>query len=108
MMDYVETLAPIDGTKISLRIGIHSGPVVAGVIGKKKFVYDLWGDAVNTAARMESHGEPGKIHTSEATRALIADRFTIQPRGIQAIKGKGNMPTFWIVNWRSSNSASKE
>jgi len=108
MMDYVETLAPIDGTKISLRIGIHSGPVVAGVIGKRKFVYDLWGDAVNTAARMESHGEPGKIHTSEATRALIADRFTIQPRGIQAIKGKGNMPTFWIVNWRSSNSASKE
>ena len=97
MMNYVETLAPINGTKISLRIGIHSGPVVAGVIGKRKFVYDLWGDAVNTAARMESHSEPGKIHTSESTKILIADSFTLEPRGIQAIKGKGDMNTFWLI-----------
>lgn len=97
MMNYVKTLAPINGTEISLRIGIHSGPVVAGVIGKRKFVYDLWGDAVNTAARMESHSEPGKIHTSESTKILIADSFTLEPRGIQAIKGKGDMNTFWLI-----------
>ena len=59
------------GEKIQLRIGIHSGEVVAGVIGKKKFAYDLWGDAVNTASRMESHGEAGKIHISDDFRTAV-------------------------------------
>ena len=61
------------GVQPMMRIGIHSGPLVAGVIGKKKFIYDLWGDAVNTAARMESHGLPNKIHVSAETAALIKE-----------------------------------
>jgi class 3 adenylate cyclase len=79
-----------------LRIGIHSGPLVAGVIGKRKFIYDLWGDAVNTAARMESHGIPNKIHMSADTASIIKDRFAIESRGIMEIKGKGPMETFLL------------
>src|SRR5256714_3489441 len=81
---------------LALRIGIHSGPVVAGVIGKRKFSYDLWGDTVNTASRMESHGEPGRIQVSAATRALLDDAFEVTERGTIAIKGKGEMTTFWV------------
>ncbi|MBS1537979.1 MAG: tetratricopeptide repeat protein [Bacteroidetes bacterium] len=90
------------GEEIQLRIGIHSGEVVAGVIGKKKFAYDMWGDAVNTAARMESHGEAGKIHVSEDFRnALISTSLSelpIQfiPRGEMDIKGKGIMKTYFM------------
>ena len=66
---------------MELRIGIHSGPVVAGVIGRQKFTYDLWGDTVNVASRMESHGEPSRIHVSPATRSLLGDEFRFADRG---------------------------
>ena len=77
-----------------MRIGIHSGPLVAGVIGKRKFIYDLWGDAVNTASRMESHGIPGIVHISEATYKQIKGDFNIESRGFIDVKGKGKMKTY--------------
>jgi adenylate cyclase len=82
--------------KVSLRIGINSGPVVAGVIGRKKFIYDLWGDAVNTASRMESHGSNGTIQITRATYELIKADFVCEPRGMVYVKGKGEMEAWQI------------
>jgi adenylate cyclase len=81
---------------LQLRIGIGSGAVVAGVIGRKRFLYDLWGDAVNTASRMESHGTPGEIQITRETYELLKDDFVCRPRGMVAIKGKGEMPTWYL------------
>jgi len=84
------------GHRIELRIGMHSGPVVAGIIGQVKFSYDLWGDTVNTASRLETFGVPGEIHISWETRDLIADRFECEPRGLVALKGKGETETWFL------------
>jgi Adenylate and Guanylate cyclase catalytic domain len=86
-----------DGEPIRLRIGIDSGPVVAGVIGRRKFIYDLWGDTVNTASRMESHGVPGHIQVTERVRGLLADRFVFRERGTIEVKGKGPMQTYFLL-----------
>jgi class 3 adenylate cyclase len=85
------------GHALVARIGVNTGPVVAGVIGRQKFIYDLWGDAVNTASRMESHGIPGEIQVTEAVYERLADRYVLTPRGTIAVKGKGDMPTWLLV-----------
>ncbi|WP_454780407.1 adenylate/guanylate cyclase domain-containing protein [Legionella sp. WA2022007384] len=82
---------------IHLRIGIHTGAVVGGVIGKKKFAYDLWGKAINIASRMESHGEADRIHVSEETYQLLKDLFEFEKRGTILVKGIGDMPTYFLV-----------
>ncbi len=84
------------GLDLKLRIGIHSGAVVAGVIGERKFAYDLWGDTVNIASRMESHGLPDEIQITDATRTLLADSHAIQPRGEIALKGHRPMQAFLL------------
>jgi class 3 adenylate cyclase len=96
MQEFMETLTLDSGEKLRLRTGIHTGPLVAGVIGVKKFVYDLWGDTVNTASRMESHGVPGKIQISEETKNALVGSFEIEERGFIEIKGKGKMKTFFL------------
>ncbi len=88
-----------NGLALELRIGINSGPVVAGVIGSKKFIYDLWGDAVNVASRMESHGRPGAIQVAPPTYARLRERFELEPCGPQPIKGKGELET-WLLRRR--------
>jgi len=97
MHDVIARVAAETGEKLALRIGLHSGPVVAGVIGRRKFTYDLWGDTVNTASRMESHGVPGTVHCTEATVALLPGAFQLQARGAMQIKGKGEMRTFLLT-----------
>ena len=82
--------------QLRMRIGIHTGPAVAGVIGRNKFIYDLWGDTVNTASRMESHGVPGEIHVTDATRQALGDGWVLDERGVTEIKGKGPMRTWWL------------
>lgn len=85
-----------DGTRLDIRIGIHRGPLIAGVLGTKKFAYDLWGDTVNTASRMESHGIPGKIHVSEEVYQILKDEFVFEKRGEIHVKGKGKMTTYFL------------
>jgi guanylate cyclase len=88
------------GYKLTFRIGINSGSVVAGVIGRNKFSYDLWGDTVNTASRMESHSAGGSIQVTEVTYNLIKEKFVCEPRGTIQVKGKGEMPVWFVIEKR--------
>lgn len=97
MQDAIAAYATRTGSDLTIRIGIHSGSVVAGVIGENKFIYDLWGDTVNTASRMESAGVAGRVHVSEATAADLRDHFELEARGPIEIKGKGLMSTFLVT-----------
>jgi class 3 adenylate cyclase len=91
-----------NGEPLRLRIGINTGgPVVGAVIGFKKFAYDVWGDAVNTASRMESQGQPGRIHVTAATYERLKDKYEFEQRGAIAVKGKGEMTTYWLLDCKS-------
>jgi adenylate cyclase len=100
LRDHVAT-NEFEGRRIRLRIGINSGQVVAGIIGTHKFAYDLWGDVVNTASRMQSEGVPGSIQIGRSTFSLVEDRFVCERRGRIPINGKGEMDTFILVSRRS-------
>jgi guanylate cyclase len=93
-----------DGHDIRLRIGLNSGPVVAGIVGTHKFAYDLWGDVVNTASRMESEGVAGSIQISAATHELIRDTYDCAPRGTIDVKGKGEMETYFLLERRDGQN----
>jgi class 3 adenylate cyclase len=108
MLRYVEGRS-FDGVgRISLRIGINSGPVVAGVIGRTKFIYDLWGDTVNVASRMECHGTSGKLQITASTYELIKDDFVCEPKGSIIVKGKGVMPIWHVLAEKKSFSLGLE
>lgn len=106
MIDVVQHLNPINiqldeythfTHPLRLRIGINTGEVIAGVIGTRKFIYDLWGDAVNVASRMESSGEPNLIQVTESTYQQLKDRYIFEERGMISVKGKGAMTTYWLL-----------
>ena len=106
MLDAVRSAGDVGYLGVELRIGINSGPVVAGVIGRKRFLYDLWGDAVNIASRMQSQGTPGRIQITRATYELLKDEFECEPRGTVSVKGKGEMETWYLVGPRPGRPAS--
>lgn len=89
---------------LRMRWGIHTGSAVAGVIGKDKFRYDMWGDTVNTASRMESQGQAGEIHVTAAVRGVLRDRFEFEPRGVIAVRGKGDMNTYFLHGQTSAHA----
>jgi class 3 adenylate cyclase len=97
MLEVTKELSQQMDQPVEVRIGLHSGSAIAGVIGKQKIFYDVWGDTVNTASRMESQGEVGRIQLTDETRAALGDRFVFEKRGLVDIKGKGPAETFWLI-----------
>ena len=101
MLEELSRIRHSHGIGLEMRVGMHVGPAVAGVIGLKKFIYDIWGDTVNTASRMESTGVPGRIQTTRATYERLADDFEFEQRGLVEVKGKGEIETWFLVGRRA-------
>jgi class 3 adenylate cyclase len=97
MLDTLEGVNTTMDVPFQIRIGIHTGPVVAGVIGSHRFLYDIWGDAVNLASRLESHGLPGRIHVSPQTSRMLEGRFELEPRGLINLRGIGKLRTLFLT-----------
>jgi guanylate cyclase len=102
VLDYVRERQRANVRGLEFRIGLNSGPVVGGVIGRSKFVFDIWGDPVNIASRMESTGVPGRIQIGPDTKALLDDEFVLEPRGTVEVKGRGPMETWFLVGRRTA------
>lgn len=102
MRDYMSGHTFRNGRRVSFRIGINSGSMVAGVIGRRKFVYDVWGDTVNVASRMESHGLGGAVQITQTTYELIKDEFVCEPRGNVNLKGRGEMQAWLVISAKES------
>jgi adenylate cyclase len=105
--DLVERLSATHGVDLKIRIGIAGGPVMAGVIGADKFSYDVWGETVNLASRLESHGLPGEIQVSDAVREALGDSFVFEPRGAIEVKGVGQLETWLLKEERSGRRGSE-
>ena len=103
MIEEMERFNSQRGYELKIRVGVDSGAAVAGVIGRRKFTYDLWGDVVNMASRMESHGVPGQIQVTDSTRRRLSAPFVLEERGAVDIKGKGEMRT-WFLNGRNGRN----
>jgi len=108
MLNAVRAGQAVGDLGLELRIGINSGPVVAGVIGRKRFLYDLWGDAVNIASRMETHGTSGHIQITQVTYELLKDEFRCEVRGTVSVKGKGEMETWYLLGPRPNRDAASQ
>jgi class 3 adenylate cyclase len=101
MRDELERFNRAHGQMFQIRMGVHSGELVAGVIGTRKYVYDVWGDTVNTASRMESHGLPGEIQVSEDTYRLLRHGYRFEERGLIEVKGHGQVRAYLLRGRRS-------
>ncbi len=104
MMHVIRNSEPLNGVQLNLRIGIHTGPAIAGVIGRRRFSYDVWGDAVNVASRMESHSVAGEIQVTQAFRDMVVGDFAFEERGNVDVKGVGMMPTAYLRGERNGGA----
>jgi class 3 adenylate cyclase len=100
MIDAMDDYRTGGGSRLQIRVGLQIGPAVAGIIGLKKFIYDIWGDTVNTASRLEAHGVPGRIQITSEAGDRLASGYVIEPRGVIQIKGKGSVEASFLVSRR--------
>ena len=108
MVAFCDEFSEACGISVRLRVGIHVEPVVGGVIGRRRFIFDVWGDTVNIASRMESSSEPGKVQVSEAAMRKVATEHMIEPRGEVEVKGMGKMQTYWLKDRRPPERQRKD